>query len=303
MLCPYCLQNTSGPTCRYCKENLPPLYIQRRGTFTKDPAILSAVGFSGHGKTVYLAALLHMLEKHLTRVWPKFYRQGLDIEAVRTVQQNLALLQNGDLPESTRRNFPRPSIHTLTEIPQYGSRDLIIYDPPGEAFDTDEGIERYAHFVQRAKVVLFLVSLVDLQDPKADDLFRLLNTYVLGMAKMHAKTKNQHLVVTYTKTDCLIGKFQKCPTALSHLRNPDYNAIANPKKYLDTLKIISAELAKFTEDELGARSFIHLTRDQFKSVVYCAVSALGSPPEDGHLTTNIEPRRVADPLIWVLEKS
>jgi hypothetical protein len=225
------------------------------------------------------------------------------LDSVRTVQQNLALLQKGDLPESTRRNFPKPSIHQLTDIPQFGTRDVLIYDPPGEAFNSDEDIGRYAHFVQRAKVVIFLVSVVDLQEPKDADLYRLLNTYVLGMARMKARTKNQHLVVAYTKADRLIDEFQGCPTTLAHLRNPDHKAMENPKKYLETLKGVSAELDAYTENTLGAREFIHLTEREFKSVAYCAVSALGSPPEGGHLSTAIEPRRVADPLIWVLEKS
>lgn len=305
MLCPYCLQNTSThQKCEQCKEELPPLYVQRHSNiFARSPAILSAVGFSGHGKTVYLASLLHTLSKTLTHVWPEFYLQGLNVESVQTLQKNLALLQQGELPESTRRNFPRPSIHLLANIPYYGSRDMLIYDPPGEAFNTDEGIDRFAHFVQRAKVVLFLVSIVDLEEPKYGDLFRLLNTYVLGMARMKAKTRDQHLIVTYTKADRLIDTFKKYPTTLKHLESSDYTAMLHPKQYLETLRAVSASLESYTERHLEARDFIHLTRQQFKSVVYCATSALGSPPEDGHLATAIEPRRVADPLIWLLEKS
>ncbi len=239
----------------------------------------------------------------LTKVWPKFYRLALDNYSVDTVRSNLEMLEKGELPESTRRIFPKPGIHQLTDIPQYGTRDLLIYDPPGEAFNTDEEMERYANFVQRARVVVFLVSIVDLQKPKDEDLFRLLNTYVLGMGKMRAETKNQHLVVTYTKADRLIGTFEKCPRVLDHLRNTNHAAMATPKSYLNTLRVVSTELAGYTEHELGARGFTHLVEHKFKSVAYCAVSALGSPPEDGRLVTAIEPRRVADPLIWVLEKS
>jgi len=303
MLCPYCLKKTSGTSCRECHENLPPLYLQRHGGFARNVAILSAVGFSGHGKTVYLASLLHMLDKRLIQIWPKYYRQGLDVDTVLTVQDNLARLQKGDLPESTRRNFPKPSIHLLKEIPQYGSRCLLVYDPPGEAFDSDDGIQRYAHFVQRSPVVLFLVSLVDLREPKDEDLFRLLNTYVLGMGRMLARTREQHLIVAYTKADLLTGAWQKYPEVLAHLGDADYQAMAAPKKYLETLKRISTSLATYTEQELEALLFLRLAQKEFKSLTFCAVSALGNPPEDGHLSTNIEPRRVADPLIWVIEKS
>lgn len=51
MFCPYCLQPTSPPACSHCKEALPPMYVSRHGNPNGDPAILSIVGFSGHGKT------------------------------------------------------------------------------------------------------------------------------------------------------------------------------------------------------------------------------------------------------------
>jgi hypothetical protein len=296
MLCPYCLKNTSESTCKGCGESLPPLYMKN----ARNLAIFSAVGFSGHGKTVYLAALLHAMEKQLTRTWPKFYRQGLDVEAVKRVQENLQLLRRGDLPESTRRNFPRPSIHLLAEMPQLGTRTLLIYDPPGEAFDTDEGIERFAHFVQHSPAVVFLVSLCDLQDPPEEDLYRLLNTYVLGMARMGVKTNKQRLVVTYTKADLLTERLQGYPAALGHLGNANLAEMANPRQYLNTLKAVSDQLAAFTENDFEARNFMRLARKEFKSLAFCAVSALGTPPEDGRLSTVIEPRRVADPLMWVL---
>jgi hypothetical protein len=299
MLCPYCLKNTSESTCKGCNESLPPLYIKN----ARNPAIFSAVGFSGHGKTVYLAALMHAMEKQLTQIWPKFYRQGLDVEAVKRVIENLQLLRHGDLPESTRRNFPRPSIHRLAEMPKFGSRTLLIYDPPGEAFDSDEGIERFAHFTQHSPVVVFLVSLNDLQNPEEEDLYRLLNTYVLGMARMGARTKNQHLIVTYTKADLLTEKLQGYPAVLGHLGNANLAEMANPKPYLNTLKVLSDQLAAFTENDFEARNFMRLARKEFKSLAFCAVSALGTPPEDGRLSTVIEPRRVADPLLWVLNES
>jgi hypothetical protein len=279
------------------------LYAQRRSLFSREPAIISAVGFSGHGKTVYLAALLHTLEKQLTRVWPDFYRQGLDVDSVQTVQRNLALLREGNLPESTRRNFPRPSVHMLAKMPHFGTRDVLIYDPPGEAFNTDEGIERYAHFVQRARVVLFLVSLIDLQPPEADDLYRLLQTYVLGLTRLKGHSRQQHLIVVYTKADQIIERLHSFPVVLTHLRDSDHTPLRHPQDYLTRLQAVSTELARFTAESLEAQNFINLARDQFKSVAYCAVSALGRAPENGHLAVNIEPRRAADPLFLVLQKS
>ena len=304
MLCPYCLQNTpSDGKCKHCKENLPPMYTSQHRGLGRRPAVLSAVGFSGHGKTVYLAAMLDAMATQLPKVWTGFFRQGLDDESVTTVKNNLTMLRQGVLPESTRRNFPRPSAHRLNKMPQYRCRDLLIYDPPGEAFERDIDIERFAHFIKRAKVVLFLVSVHDLDEPKDNHLYRLLEMYNLGMARVRAKTKHQHLIVAYTKADLLIESWEKYPLVREHLNNGAYTQLRNPRKYQHNLKQVSDELLAYTRDSLEAQQFINATQTHFKSVIYCAVSALGHPPDDsGHLTAAMQPRCVLDPLLWVLAR-
>ncbi|MCU0484860.1 MAG: hypothetical protein MUC85_01995 [Anaerolineales bacterium] len=283
---------------------MPPLYIQKQKAIggTKQ-AILSAVGFSGHGKTVYLATLLHEMENRLTHMWPKFYRQALNLDTVKTVQENLEILEKGNLPESTRRNFPKPSIHLLKPIPQYGDRVLMAYDPPGEAFDNDELISSFAHFIQCSPTVLFLISFKDLPEPRYENAYRLLNTYILGMARLGGKTKNQHIIIAFTKADQLLAELEGYPLIYEHLSTSSQHQLSTPKNYLKTLKAVSEELTRFTLQELHAQALINLAEDSFKSVNFCVVSALGSAPENGHLSTIIQPKCVVDPLIWVLEKS
>jgi len=244
------------------------------------------------------------MERQLPHVWKGFYRQALDIESVRIVQENLTRLEQGELPQSTRSNFPRPSAHRLAKMRDYGTQDLLIYDPPGEAFNSDEGIERYAHFVRNARCVLFLVSVVDLEEPKASDLYRLLNTYVLGMGRLGAKTKRQHLIVAYTKADLLLDAFADLSAVNEHLRNGhEDSSLTRPRRYQRELEAVSKELATYTESELGAQNFANLAASAFRTVSYCTVSALGSPPEHGFLATAIEPRGVVDPLMWLLRRS
>ena len=212
------------------------------------------------------------------------------------------MLRKGILPESTRRNFPRPSAHRLNKMPQYGHRDLLIYDPPGEAFEKDIDIERFAHFIKRAKVVLFLVSVNDLDEPKGSHIYRLLEMYNLGMARVKAKTKHQHLIVAYTKADLLVKSWENYPSVYAHLCNNGYTQLDNPRRYRHNLEHISDELFAYTREILEAQEFINATQTHFKSVAYCAVSALGQPPDEaGHLTAAMQPRCVLDPLFWVLE--
>jgi hypothetical protein len=269
----------------------------------RPPYIVSLVGFSGHGKTVYLASLLYTLQDRLTRVWPGFYRRGLSQEAVDVLYENLKMLREGTLPESTRRNFPRPNIHELCNLPGKGDRQLLIYDPPGEAFYRDASMQEYASFVSKAKVVLFLISLADMAEPVSHEMRHLLEVYTLGMASMKAKKGQQHLVVVYTKADLLLKRFEERPELVSYLRQSEESSIADVKRYRRNLAKISDQLADFTLSDLGAHGFVGHANSEFKSVSFCALSSLGSAPIDGRLDVRMDPHRVIDPLMWVLEKA
>lgn len=305
MLCPYCLGDAKrkADKCPHCETNMPPLYAQKY-SFLRPPIVLSITGFRGHGKTVYLAALLHILANHLTEKWPGFYRHGLDQDTIDTIKKNLALLEKGGLPDATRQNFPKPSIHLLANMPKFKSRQVIMYDPPGEAFEEDLRLEKYAHFVKKAKTVLFLISLVDLDDPIAADMHRLLEVYTLGMQRLKAKTANQHLVVVFTKADLLlVNHFKDHPQLVEYLQKSSEAPVRDLNLYLKELHNFSQKLADFTENHLKARNFVSMAKDNFKSISYCAISSLGRPPDSGRLSVAMQPQRVIDPMLLVLEKS
>ena len=306
MLCPYCITDTAGDAvkCAQCSQEIPPLYRQYypKGPFSKPPIIMSAVGFSAHGKTIYFASLLHVINSELTKVWKDFYRQAIDREAVETVRKNLQLLEQRTVPESTPKNFPRPNVHRLVKVPGKGERLLVIYDASGESFTEDLQMERFASFLKRARAVMFLVSLNDLEEPLDEDIHRLLNIYVQGMARLKAKTRDQHLIVVYTKADGLHERFRDYPEVVQHLRTTGYTDLGDPDRYAHKLQLISNALEDYTHSVLGARAFTHMAHDAFRSVVFCAVSSLGSAPEDGHLKDKMTPIRVVDPLMWMLAR-
>ena len=304
MLCPFCLSNTHSEhdACTQCEKPLPAMYVQHYSRWRR-PTMMSTVGFSGHGKTVYLASLFHLLQDSLCEVWPRFRRQALNQESVNVLYENLHLLEAGTLPEGTKPTFPEPSIHLLSGMPAIGERILLIYDPPGEAFNEDVGVERYAGFVQRSRCVMFLISLADMDEPVAYEMHRLLETYALGMSRMGAKKRKQHLVVVYTKADLLLERLACRPHLIAYLRQGELDTISNVYGYRDAMRRISQTLADFTISDLGAHSFLNLAHDHFESVVFCTVSALGSAPKDGELLVSVEPRRVIDPLLWAIWKA
>jgi hypothetical protein len=276
----------------------------------RPPAIVSVVGFSGHGKTVYLASLYYVLQNLVPRAWKAFYRQGLTFETLKVLHHNLSMLKSGELPASTPHVFPEPNIDRLFKIPRFGDRTLLIYDPQGEAFDVvrEDSFQKFAGFVKHSQCVLFLISLSDMmeggfQDSVADEMHRLLERYNVGMSEMGIRDSFQHLMVVYTKADSLLSDFRLPAEITKYLENGEVETLGDVRSYLQGMHHNSELLLEFTREELQAANFLNNAKDHFKSVDFCAVSALGSKPTGDRLAERIAPRRVIDPLLWVLEKS
>jgi hypothetical protein len=332
MICPYCLEDVPHLTERHnqCKrkpkEDFPPFYQQYHGgEGKKDPIVLNVVGFRGHGKTVFLCSLFHFLDNTLTTLWPSFFNRVLDQESLSVLDKNRTMLYQGTLPPPTEVVFPRPGIFRLTNMPTGTSRmprlhdtTVLIYDPPGEAFETEDGIVKFADFVRRSSCMLLLIDLSALGRSIfeiANRMGILLDTYLLGMRRMQIPEKSQHLIVVYTKSDEtpkalpeLRDFLRKRPDLIEYLSEKKPETLKDPDDHLERLEVISRQLQSFTRDDLKAARFIAEANACFKSVTYTAVSALGSPPDqDEHgnkkVSAVLEPCCVVDPLLIFLSRS
>ena len=149
--------------CPKCKLDVPPMYV--RGYAKYPPVVGSAVGFTGHGKTVYLASLMHELRgERLAKCWPRFHNLALNDESLTRVVDNMTSLRNGILPEATPVNLEAPTLLRLSGVPKLGSVTLCVYDVSGEVFRRGTTIGKYAPFVAKAKTVLLLISMAELDD-------------------------------------------------------------------------------------------------------------------------------------------
>jgi len=299
------------------------------------PVVLSAVGFSGHGKTVFLASLFNMLER-MASILPRFSTLALDEESLDIVNQNREMLSQGELPESTPKNFPRPTIVRAGIVPKYGRRHLLFYDASGEAFERPTEMVQYASFVKHSETVMFLVSLKDLEEPKTE-MHNLLQVYIQGIRKLGGYPQKQHLLVVYTKADELRERFapensleeedripsqgenetagilprrlKKRPMKWDwgdiweYLVSDNLEETANLRKYLSQMKYISKRLREFTARELDVHNFLNLSEASFKSLEFSIISSLGAKPVGSQLQVSAIPRRVIDPLLWMIQKS
>jgi len=360
LICPYCAEDVSANSQQHegCKrvgnKSFPPLYLNyHAGPARSEPIVLSVIGFPGHGKTVFLCALFDYLDNHLTYLWRNnFHNLVLDQESLSQLNLNRSRLRRGELPPPTQSDFPRPGIFRLKHMPRSAGDNglppledttVLIYDPPGEAFQTEDKIVAYASFVERSSCVLFLIDLTALGTSIADEMARLLETYVLGMVHMGIKQQSQHLIVVYTKADEMkvsVPQFaslmEREPWLKDYLEQQRPKTLANPHEHFEQLKEVSRLLKDFTWSDLEAAKFVNLAEDWFMSISYTAVSSLGSAPElqevedkdtgaaeaepqgddattpdsDNEnrkvrkkLTAEMSPRGVIDPLLYVLAKS
>jgi hypothetical protein len=319
MLCPFCLADVRfrpGPApgrlapiylCPACREQAPALYVQ--GYRHAPPVVTSAVGFRQHGKTVYFAALFYALKKlGLPHIWSTFYTMALNEDSLDTVYENVRMLEEGVLPNSTPKNFPRPTMLRVEDVPLLRRQDwtLLFYDTSGESFERPTQLVQFASFVRRARTAMLLISLTDLTDP-AREMQRLLNTYVVGMGELGSDTRGQHLVVVYTKADRLPARVplwaQRWGDLHDYLLGSSIESLGRPRGYLRRLEHVSTRLGEFTDQELQAHEFSNAARAQFRSVSFAIVSALGAEPEEGRMAVQVVSRRILDPLLLTMRNA
>jgi len=313
MICPYCLQDTdfkrelagdsrvSYFACDKCSQPIPKMYVTEYSSCP--PVIMNAIGFAGHGKTVFFSSLLHTLRlSAVSSYWPDFYTLGLDDNGIGRIHDNIEELEKGRLPESTRACFNDPTLMRLYRIPVFGSHTLLLYDTGGESFTQAGKLIRHAHFVKRANTAMFLVSLSEMLNP-AVEMQRLLNTFIVGMRELDAATQDQHIVIVLTKADRFVSRLDGYDELNAYIHDGKLDSIGNLDKYISDMKHISLNLRNFVLEKLGAQEFINTLDDNFKSVEFSMVSATGAEPDSQRLTARLDPRRIFDPLFWMIEKS
>jgi hypothetical protein len=280
-----------------------------RGYEKYPPLVVSAVGLRGHGKTVYFASLFYVLkESPLSAFWqPDFFALSLSDSDLKTVHSNAKMLKDGKLPGSTPMNFPRPTMLRVAGIPMWQKqRDctLVFYDTSGEAYERASELVKYARFAQQAEMVMLLVSLSDMQDPPRD-MRTLLNTYIIGIEDLGGSTRHQDLMVIYTKADEMTKRLSSPPwgSVRTYLDEGSVDSLAQVKGYHRRMYDISNLLYDFTRMELKADEFVNLAQTNFRGVGFSIVSALGAAPEDGHMSSEVDPLRVLDPVIWMIARS
>lgn len=304
MKCPYCLQEgsiraqadqTASYRCTNCQTPIPRTFAEAQG----QPRITTGVvGFSAHGKTVYLSALFSALGK-LTHVWPSFYLRSLDEFTHRVLYEHVPMFDKGILPDSTPANFPNPALVHYNNMPVFDDVFVAYYDTAGEIFTDAEHILRTGFYVATADCIMLIISIPDCNEGSLDlAMTRLLDTYLRAVKDRFSQNNlsNQHLVVIFTKADLFMDQLpEKLQTWLKDGTTAWY-ADALGARLLD-INMMSNEIGNWLENDMGCHTFTHMLRDHVKQVHFALVSATGIPSADG---SRGEPLRVVDPFLCLV---
>lgn len=310
MLCPYCLNDVESfeklvdphhgaisYICSKCPKDaqseIPLKYVT--GGDQTPKVLFSLIGKTGHGKTCFLSSLLHHLD-NASANWPDFNYQALDEIEFSRMRATLEQIGRGDLPTGTSTTErPRPLLLELQSLPLVGNCHLSLYDVGGAVFNQVSSVHEIAPFVVRSSVVIWLLSLSDL-DAKLD-LDEFLAVYLNALKKLSCDPSKQSLILALTKGDRLLTR-EDLPESVHEALLTEIDPSVGGWSRMQSL---SNDIEKWMEMPGGYTNFVRRLRREFRCVRYCINSALGSNPSDGNqMQWSIQPRGVLLPLWWVL---
>lgn len=304
--CPYCLYSTAsflsdnkvkGYRCPECKQPVPRDYVDKKNI---PRANIGLVGFSGHGKTVYLTSLFSNLGK-LTSYWGNFYFRSLDDYTHKILYEHVPMFDKGILPDSTPANFPNPALIFYKSLPNYGDCFLNFYDTAGEVFSDSDQITRAGFFVAQSNVALFIISIKDCNEERLDeDLCKLLDVYVRSVYdRMNIKLKErQNLIVVFTKSDLIADQLPSEFADWLKDGNINWYGLDLRNKIIEIEKF-SVEIDNWLRIEKKCSRFLNLAQDSFVGIRFTLISAMGF---DGQNESH-ESLRVLDPFLLMLKNA
>lgn len=311
VLCPFCLKPHDFQKSRKCSASnyeVPEIYVK---DYRKVPPMwLATVGFSQVGKTTYLAALTMMLE-NIPIVIQMHYRpiDQYSIDEIRKMRQEL---REGKMSGATApTKVLRPILFNVYDLPNAGSRCLVMYDVAGEIYNSLSAVSEYLPSLKQVNTTWFLVALGDLEkDSEEKTITELFTAYLSGMENMRANMEGRNLIVIYTKADELTFT----PEIKAYLRRDPFRTLTSIDvdlsafddfsltDYVSEMRHISDKLREYTERKVrGGAAFIRQVEQSGMNLVFSLTSALGeTPDQSGYLPEKAIRYRVLDPFFWAI---
>ncbi|ETI69510.1 TRAFAC clade GTPase domain-containing protein [Neobacillus vireti] len=306
---------TRNRLCPACHNDLPV-------TAGKHPSnIVSIVGATSVGKSVYMTSLIHTLQ-HVTANNFDAACIPLDNEISKRFRREyeIPLFENGKLLKSTETtNRQEPFIFQFVfKDEDQAPLTLVFFDVAGEGMTDKEYIKLHAAHIKNSAGILFLVDpmqiraireklihqmgenpgkIVGLADEPREVVISLFGDFIAHLE--HSKTDIPTAVVL-TKSDLLNALKHEDGEYIRTNSNVFHNVTHRGFLNLDEYENINGEIRRFLQKV--DIPFVNALDVYFKDTSYFAVSALGSNPVDQEVSGIISPIRVDEPFIWLLYK-
>ena len=305
---------TRNRLCPACHNDLPI-------TAGKYPSnIVSIVGATSVGKTVYMTTLIHTLQ-HMTANNFNAACIPLTTDISRRFRGNyeVPLFENGSLLQSTEKTIRQePFIFQfIFKNEDQAPLTLVFFDVAGEGMIDKDYLKLHAAHIKNSAGILFLVDPIQIRTIR--------NKLLYQMGEHPGEIADQgdeprEVVIS------LFGEFiahlddskTTIPTAVIITKSDLLNALKNDGDYigpnsnvfrnfthrgyldLDEYENINGEMKRFLAKV--DVPLVNALEVYFKEISYFAVSSLGSNPVNQQVSGMISPVRVDEPFIWLLYK-
>ncbi len=276
-------ETTTQKICPKCHCILPPDYGLHKTFF------IACTGIKQSGKTVLLSQLFKTMSGELSR---KVNVMSRSMNAELFWRERL--IQTGvSLPDGTNKEtFKPPVFFSLNKHKDEKEYTFVFYDIAGENCISIDAMRSKGSFIENADGIIMLISPKQLSDIYAmaeneeNDVLKVLDT--LHFAFENNKN-NTSLAVVISKCD-EYDNVERVPAAVKETDEKKYKTMYEQRKILHeniTTMLKGTELYNYATDDYTHMKFF-------------ASSALGHAPLNNIPQGEINPRRLADPLIWFL---
>ncbi|WP_462410928.1 TRAFAC clade GTPase domain-containing protein [Neobacillus sp. Marseille-QA0830] len=306
---------TKNRLCPSCHNELPV-------TAGKYPSnIVSVVGATSVGKSVYITSLIHTLQ----RVTANNFNAAClplnnSISRKFRDEYEIPLFEQGNLLEATAvTKRQEPFIFQFVFKDEHKAPlTLVFFDVAGEGMTEKEYLQLHAPHIKNSAGILFLVDpmqvraireklihqmgdnpgkIVGLASEPRDVVISLFEDFIAHQE--NSKTDIPTAVVI-TKSDLLNALSSEDGEYIRSNSNVFHNVIHKGYLNLDEYENINGEVRRFLSKV--DIPFVDSIDVYFRDASYFAVSALGSNPVGQQVSGIISPIRVDEPFIWLLYK-